>query len=1242
MSSISRQVISDNWKSLIDDLQEDVILGSKSILTEDEFETINNLGNDQQMIEHFLNTMIKKSKKELDVFIESLRIYYPWLYKNLIKTIDKYNRTAPLCKVKMLGGIPNLPQRIIERTNLLSKLKSSLKKLKKGEYIVLHGMLGSGKTTLAATALNDYELIKTCFKGSVYWLTVGKVGKEDLGFLQQQLNERFPDPVQLSPSSHLATIQLTKMLIEKGLCDNLIVLDDVKDQMVLDCFAIGAKFLVITEDKGVIGNQNESSAHCIKVDEGFSLHETLELFSKSLNVKDIALPSQASDIHQYTKGHPLTISLIAGQLENYKDSVMKDYSRWDHYVKMLSNKNRRRSFNDLESFYSAMKESIESLGENKIFFQQLAVFVKDVNIKPEVLGILWKMDKYDAEAMMFDFVRKSLAVMKWNELQDSYVYGVHDLVSDFLKNHLKSEEQELHKNFILNYKAECKEIWSNLPKNDNYIFYYIGYHLRKAGGAFHDLFKSLYFDLPFLEAKLRVCGPADLIQDYKTYKGLITSQNEELKKKAEEFSTFIEYHGVSIANGIAIIQAALQEPTTSSVHVAAVHLAKSKKCKELYLHSSPLSPVDRVILPDTLEIDEEIKIVCFGRTTNEVIVAVGHNGKSLKLYNIRAKGVLKEYIGHTNKITSLDVSSCKTLLLSSSMDNTIRVWSLENGESSQGDRSPSPTERQLYFMNLFNNTLTNEVGKSNALYVLKPPYPVLWSVFSKKDSSIIASLGPTNISVWISGKQKWEIKCSPSAQFRCLDFLDEQFVAAGGSDQIVLYLSETGAQYQQINYNDFISLRSLPVTLGGGLVILTKDRLTLYSQKANNDYPCAPVPSVSFKQLHSVGTHIATTTESGELYVFHFFTGSVVYYVPHMSGQLNSVCVNDKAILLGYSNGYLYLNPLDGLPSPLTSIKWKLGNEPILIKMDHSKENIEVVMGKEKKIIGERRTEIKLADISMDGKIIILAYEGGRIAYKELEEEHGQTIITENAVPIRLYLLEDATEKFVIAFYESKEALLWKVSEKKLVKLNDKRSIGCSSASYLKLGNYPCLITTAPMTIWNLFGEPIECKLSGIHQSVNSYCVRPDLKTFVYAAADKTWLVDSLYSETNLNIKSGKLLAFSPSGKTLAALCQQGILTIFDCLKKRLGFVTEIPDNSTCLAVSDSGCVCIGGSNHLSIFTKEGLSSKIVLNTRSVVAKPNGEDKFAVADSSGVVYIVYLDVINGEEEILVNGLNINN
>lgn len=50
-------------------------------------------------------------------------------------------------------------------------------------------------------------------------------------------------------------------------------------------------------------------------------------------------------------------------------------------------------------------------------------------------------------------------------------------------------------------------------------------------------------------------------------------------------------------------------------------------------------------------------------------------------------------------------------------------------------------------MNLFNTVSNKGAGISNAIYVLKHCYPVLWSVFSKKDSTLVASLGPSNISV---------------------------------------------------------------------------------------------------------------------------------------------------------------------------------------------------------------------------------------------------------------------------------------------------------------------------------------------------------------------------------------------------------------------------------------------------------------------------------------------------------------
>lgn len=56
---------------------------------------------------------------------------------------------------------------------------------------------------------------------------------------------------------------------------------------------------------------------------------------------------------------------------------------------------------------------------------------------------------------MTDFVRKSLAVMKWNEEQKSYVYGVHDLISFYLKKNLTpGNEKVIDLNYFINNRTE--------------------------------------------------------------------------------------------------------------------------------------------------------------------------------------------------------------------------------------------------------------------------------------------------------------------------------------------------------------------------------------------------------------------------------------------------------------------------------------------------------------------------------------------------------------------------------------------------------------------------------------------------------------------------------------------------------------------------------------------------------------------------------------------------------------------
>jgi len=80
----------------------------------------------------------------------------------------------------------------------------------------------------------------------------------------------------------------------------------------------------------------------------------------------------------------------------------------------------------------------------------------------------------------------------------------------------------LHKKCIDRYRDYCKGNFANLPKNDNYIFLYFGYHLKNADML--EEFPQWFLNLRFIESKICVTGPADLLADLKKYKIFIVEQ----------------------------------------------------------------------------------------------------------------------------------------------------------------------------------------------------------------------------------------------------------------------------------------------------------------------------------------------------------------------------------------------------------------------------------------------------------------------------------------------------------------------------------------------------------------------------------------------------------------------------------------------------------------------------------------------------------------------------------------------
>ena len=136
-------------------------------------------------------------------------------------------------------------------------------------------------------------------------------------------------------------------------------------------------------------------------------------------------------------------------------------------------------------------------------------------------------------------VSKSLIAQHVQEQSYAVLYGIHDLLLDYLKSQITPEEQRLvHRKLIDAYIDKCQNNFGALP-NDNYIFWFLGYHLYKA--EYTQLFQQIYLNLQFVSAKLRATGPSDLLNDFRKYEDYISGPVRAVNSQIESLLA-VKYH----------------------------------------------------------------------------------------------------------------------------------------------------------------------------------------------------------------------------------------------------------------------------------------------------------------------------------------------------------------------------------------------------------------------------------------------------------------------------------------------------------------------------------------------------------------------------------------------------------------------------------------------------------------------------------------------------------------------------
>lgn len=82
------------------------------------------------------------------------------------------------------------------------------------------------------------------------------------------------------------------------------------------------------------------------------------------------------------------------------------------------------------------------------------------------------------------------------------------------------------------------------------------------------------------------------------------------------------------------------------------------------------------------EVDEQLLTTEFSPDASRLVVAGGlENMFTIQMYDSVTHAVIQTFRGHEGSVTSLDFSADGELLVSSSLDRTVRIWSAENGES---------------------------------------------------------------------------------------------------------------------------------------------------------------------------------------------------------------------------------------------------------------------------------------------------------------------------------------------------------------------------------------------------------------------------------------------------------------------------------------------------------------------------------------------------------------------------------
>ena len=708
------------------------------------------------------------------------------------------------------ASVPSLPIKFLSRSEKVERLKQLILCQSGREesscILGICGMGGLGKSVLAVELTED-EAIRRQFSDGIVWVTLGQspsiLDKQAGVFTALTLLTKGFSSVEQGK-------ELLQVLFNNKAC--LLILDDVWKLEHANAFNVVGKhsqILITTRDTKVIENLGGTPFQM-----GFLEHqEALELLAKASEQVAETLPNTARDVAKECGNLPLALAMVGAMAKG-------DSSLWDDLLELLKGADLAEveaEFVDYRypNLLKAMKVSVDALDEEEpAYYLDFAIFPEDIPVPSSVLKTLWKakgLKTIKQKKLIDRLVDRSLA-----RQDEQKRLTLHDLQLDYVRKTVGSELPALHERLLDAYQAECPDGW-HTHEADGYFFEWLAYHLQQSGRTKE--LQDLLLDYRWLLAKLRNSSVNSLIADYDR---LPDNPTLKLVQGALRLSMHMLSRDPTQTQLPGQLLGRLMGMASS--HGELRSLLEQANQERSFNWLCPLTA--NLTAPGGAEL---LTLAGHERWVNSVVLTSDDNravstsdDNTLKVWELATGQCLHTLAGHESEVNSVVLTSDDNRAVSTSYDKTLKVWELATGQclhtlaghESEVNSVVLTSDDNRAVSTSYDNTLKVwELATGQCLHTLAGHESEVKSVvLTSDDNRAVSTSGDKTLKVWelatgqclhtLAGHESW-------VKSVVLTSDDNRAVSTSGDNTLKVWELATGQCLHTLSGHEFFYHNSL-------------------------------------------------------------------------------------------------------------------------------------------------------------------------------------------------------------------------------------------------------------------------------------------------------------------------------------------------------------------------------------------------------------------------------------------------